>query len=95
MLQPHKDRQFDFLADSEQKLKTVIRDVPDFPKPGIIFKDITPILASHEHYNLALNSLTTLINLNGLNDQIDAIAGIESRGFLFGMMLAKQFNVPF
>ncbi|GGH20305.1 adenine phosphoribosyltransferase [Mucilaginibacter phyllosphaerae] len=75
----------------EQQIKTAIRDIHDFPKPGIIFKDITPILKDPE--------LCTQINdafLNKIGDlQIDAIAGVESRGFLFGLSLATRLGVPF
>ncbi|MES2062654.1 MAG: adenine phosphoribosyltransferase [Bacteroidota bacterium] len=75
----------------EQQIKTAIRDIHDFPKPGIIFKDITPILKDPE--------LCTKINdaflekIKGM--QIDAIAGVESRGFLFGLSLATKLGVPF
>jgi len=74
-----------------ENIKKAIRDVPDFPKPGILFKDITPIL-----YNQAL--CTAMVNefASKLTSQkIDAIVGIESRGFLFGMLLANKLNVPF
>lgn len=75
----------------EQQIKTAIRDIHDFPKPGIIFKDITPILKDPE--------LCTKINdafldkIKGMH--IDAVAGIESRGFLFGLTLANKLGVPF
>ena len=72
-------------------LKSIITDCPDFPKPGIIFKDITPILQKplvcKEVVNYIKDQLSDL--------KIDAIAGIESRGFLFGMMLAQALEVPF
>ncbi len=74
----------------ETNIKAAIRDVPDFPKQGIMFKDITPILENQ-----------TLCNeiVDGFIDQIghkpDAIVGIESRGFLFGILLANKLNVPF
>ena len=75
----------------EQQIKTAIRDIHDFPKPGIIFKDITPILKDPE--------LCIKINdafLEKIKDMhIDAIAGIESRGFLFGLTLATKLGVPF
>ena len=75
----------------ERKLREVIRDIPDFPKPGILFKDITPILE-----NPVLCREIIDVFLAGIADQkIDAILGIESRGFIFGMMLANRLNVPF
>jgi len=73
------------------KLKTVVRDIPDFPQPGIVFKDITPILKQPE-----LCSEIVVQIADQLKDvKIDMIAGIESRGFLFGLMLANHMNVPF
>jgi len=74
-----------------QQIKSAIRDIPDFPKPGIIFKDITPILKDPGLCNKILDSFVE--KLQGL--QIDAVAGIESRGFLFGLSLASRLNVPF
>lgn len=74
-----------------QQIKSAIRDIPDFPKPGIIFKDITPILKDPV---LCVNIVDAFVEeLKGI--QIDAIAGIESRGFLFGLMLATKLGVPF
>ena len=75
----------------EQQIKAVIRDIPDFPKPGIIFKDITPILKDPQ---LCENIIDAFVKqLKGT--RIDAIAGIESRGFLFGLTLAIKLDVPF
>lgn len=75
----------------EDNIKSVIRDVPDFPKPGIIFKDITPILLQPELSEQIVSHLAELYK----NQNIDAIAGIESRGFLFGFPLALRLGVPF
>lgn len=75
----------------ELKLKEVIRDVPDFPKPGIVFKDITPIMMNAPLSNEVLDYLYSVYEGQG----VDAIAGIESRGFLFGYALAMRLNVPF
>ncbi len=72
-------------------LKQVIRDVPDFPKPGIIFKDITPILLDAVLTRKIVDEMAYLhkdLNLN-------AIVGIESRGFWFGIMLANKLDIPF
>ena len=75
----------------EERLKSVIRDIPDFPKPGIVFKDITPILKDQQ---LCIEIVDAFIEqLQGV--EIDAIAGVESRGFLFGMLLANRLNIPF
>ncbi|WP_432708311.1 adenine phosphoribosyltransferase [Pedobacter sp.] len=75
----------------ETKIKQVVRDVADFPKPGIVFKDITPILKNPEL--CAEITAALVIQLQGI--QIDVVAGIESRGFLFGMLLAQALKVPF
>lgn len=72
------------------EIQKSIRDVPDFPKPGILFKDITPIF-----YDQVLCSKI----VDGFIAQMpvipDAIIGIESRGFLFGFMMANKLNKPF
>jgi len=74
-----------------QQIKSAIRDIPDFPKPGIIFKDITPILKDPVLCNNIVDAFAE--KLKGF--RIDAIAGIESRGFLFGLSLANRLGVPF
>jgi adenine phosphoribosyltransferase len=74
-----------------QQIKSVIRDIPDFPKPGIIFKDITPILKDPRLCEQIVDAFAE--QLKGI--RIDAIAGIESRGFLFGLTLATKLGVPF
>jgi adenine phosphoribosyltransferase len=73
-----------------EKIKKTIRDVVDFPKPGIMFKDISPILEDQ-----ALCSQIVDGFIKELDHKPDAIAGIESRGFLFGILLANKLNVPF
>jgi len=75
----------------EEKLQSVIRDVPNFPKEGIMFKDISTILLNASLSNDVLDELVT--NYQGKG--IDAIAGIESRGFLFGFPLAMRLGIPF
>lgn len=75
----------------EEKLKAAIRDIPDFPKEGIIFKDITPIMMNPELSNEVLDHLYNVYK----EQQIDVVAGIESRGFLFGYPLAMRLGVPF
>ena len=75
----------------KEKLDDVIRTIPDFPKEGISFKDITPILLD---YNLTNDIIDAFISaLNGV--KVDAIVGVESRGFLFGFLLANKMEVPF
>lgn len=75
----------------QQQIKDAIRDIHDFPKPGIIFKDITPILKDPVLCEGISDAF--LEKLKGA--QIDGIAGIESRGFLFGLTLATKLGVPF
>jgi len=72
-------------------LKTYVRDVPDFPKPGIIFKDITPLLKAPE----ALNETCEQLAAPYKNDGITAVAGIESRGFIFGSVVARILGAGF
>jgi adenine phosphoribosyltransferase len=67
-----------------------IRDVPDFPKPGIVFKDITPLLAAPEAFKTAL----TLLEEHCRPMSLDAIIAVESRGFIFGGPLALQLGIP-
>lgn len=73
------------------KIKNTVRDVHDFPKPGIIFKDITPILKDP----YLCKEITSAIADQLVKLQIDVVAGIESRGFLFGPALAQVLNLPF
>jgi adenine phosphoribosyltransferase len=80
---------FDYMISS--KIKQTVRDVSDFPKPGIIFKDITPILKDYQLCADITNELA--MQVRDLN--IDVVAGIESRGFLFGPQLAQLLKVPF
>ncbi|MBL1409113.1 adenine phosphoribosyltransferase [Sphingobacterium faecale] len=75
----------------EQKLREVIRDIPDFPSPGIIFKDITPVLKDATLCVDIVNEFADKLK----DVDIDAIAGVESRGFLFGLMLATKLGIPF
>ena len=75
----------------EDKLKNIIRDVPDFPKPGILFKDISTIMLEPKISKEVIDHLASLYE----GQNIDAIAGIESRGFLFGYPLAIALKVPF
>lgn len=73
------------------ELLSIIREVPDFPKPGILFRDITPILENPVVSRAVVQEI--MHQFKGV--KIDAIAGIESRGFLFGLPLSMEMNVPF
>ena len=73
------------------KLDKVIRTIPDFPKDGISFKDITPLLLDSSLTNDIIDEF--IIRLEGF--EINAIVGVESRGFLFGFLLANKMEIPF
>lgn len=83
------------LTDVEQSIKSLllenIRSIKDFPKPGIVFKDITPLL--NDTYLLELTSMLLAKPFRG--QKIDHIAGLESRGFLFGTNLAQDLHAGF
>ncbi len=74
----------------QEKIDKAIRNVPNFPKEGIMFKDITPIL---EDAQLSKEIVSKFAS--DWKGKIDAIAGIESRGFLFGLPVAMELGVPF
>jgi len=72
-------------------LRALVRDIPDFPKPGILFKDITPLLADPRGFNHCLD----LFEDRFQSVPLDAIVGMESRGFIFGAALAARMHVAF
>ena len=74
-----------------ERVKALMRDVPDFPVPGIVFKDITPVLKDPE----ALGAIIEKFREMYADLNIDAIIGIESRGFIIGTPLALALNAPF
>lgn len=76
-------------ATAADALKRAIRDVPDFPKPGIIFKDITPLLADGRLFKQACEAMAAPF----LTDGIDVVAAVESRGFLLGGPIAQALGV--
>jgi adenine phosphoribosyltransferase len=69
-------------------LKTKIRDIPDFPQAGIVFKDITPLLGEPQAFNLVIN----LFANRYIGQRIDRIVGVEARGFILGAALAYKLN---
>lgn len=78
-------------ATLNERLSATLRDVPDFPSPGILFKDITPVLADPA---LMRDSITAMLApFDGAG--VTHVVGVESRGFLFGMPMALQLDVPF
>ena len=76
---------------SYPKIEAAIRDVPDFPKPGIMFKDIAPVLGDPEAFRQSLDAFVE----RWKGENVDAVTGIESRGFIFGAPLADRLGVPF
>jgi adenine phosphoribosyltransferase len=71
-------------------ISKVIRDIPDFPKPGVLFKDITPVLENPAAFRAALDGMEELLD----DVEFDAFAAIESRGFVFGAPLAVDMDKP-
>lgn len=78
-------------AMSPEELRGYIRDVPDFPEAGILFRDITPLLLDAKAFDAALDLLSGYVTAVGP----DVIVGIESRGFLFGAPIASRLGLPF
>jgi len=76
---------------SKLKAESLIRDVPDFPKPGILFKDITPVVQDYE----ALKEVTEKLAAWAKAKKVDAVVGIEARGFIFGVPVAMALGVGF
>jgi adenine phosphoribosyltransferase len=74
-----------------EQLKALIRDVPDFPKPGIVFKDITPLLADE----VAFSTLIDLIVVHFGRGNVDKVCGIEARGFIVAAPVAYHFGAGF
>lgn len=77
-------------ASVESVLQSLIRDVPDFPKPGIVFKDITPLLEDAAGFRACIDSLAERVSAH----RPDALVAIESRGFIFGAPLALHLGLP-
>lgn len=74
-----------------EKVKSRIRDVKDFPKPGIVFKDITPVFSDPALVREMIDSIVSAFR----EKEVDAVAGIEARGFIFGSILAHELNCRF
>ena len=79
------------LSDSLDQLRAAIRDVPDFPKPGILFKDITPVLADGRLLSLAIDGMVEPF----AGQPVDKVVGIDARGFIFGAMMAQRLGCGF
>ena len=72
-------------------LQDYIREIENFPKPGVLFKDITPLLGDRNASEACLNALLNLVD----GQRIDKVVAIESRGFFFGMLLAQKLDAGF
>ena len=77
--------------EAKNIIESSIRDIPDFPKPGIIFKDITTLLSNP----IALDTLMTHLENRYKSYDLDYIAGIDARGFIFGSILADRLGIGF
>ncbi len=78
-------------SDNVRTLRSLVRDVPDYPKPGIVFKDITPVLADAHAFARAIEALA----LPFVGQHIDMVLGIESRGFMFAAPIALRLSAGF
>ena len=74
-----------------KKLEEYVRSIPDFPEPGIIFRDITTVLQDADGLHLAIQSMQDCLK----DTEVDVIAGTESRGFIFGAPIAYNLHKPF
>ena len=74
-----------------EAIKALIRDVPDFPKPGIVFKDITPLLADPEAFSTVVDTIVVRFG----RGNVDKVVGIEARGFIVAAPVAYHFNAGF
>ncbi len=79
------------MTDAIPALQALIRDVPDFPKPGILFKDITPLLADPSGLSMAVETMANPFR----KSRIDLVVGAESRGFIFGTAIAQSLSCGF
>ncbi len=79
------------MSDTIERVKSLIRDIPDFPQPGIVFKDITPLLADED----AFSSVIDLIVVHYGRGNIDKVVGIEARGFILASPVAYHFGAGF
>jgi len=73
-----------------EQVRARIRDVPDFPRPGVLFKDITPLLADHAAFSAAVAALAAMLPAD-----VDVVAAVEARGFVFGAPVALSAGVGF
>jgi adenine phosphoribosyltransferase len=77
--------------DSLGYVRALIRELPDFPQPGVLFRDITPLLADPKGFHIVLDAIAH----HFVGEKVDAVVGVESRGFIFGGALAARLNASF
>ncbi len=75
-------------AESIQRLSSAVRDVPDFPQPGILFKDISPVLGDAEHFRFAIAALAEPFR----QSSVQKVVGIDARGFIFAAAVALELD---
>jgi adenine phosphoribosyltransferase len=80
-----------FLEVKMDSIKKLIRDIPDFPKPGIIFKDITTLLKNGEEFSRVIEKMAEIVKKSGAT----TIVAAESRGFIFGAPISAMLKIPF
>ena len=78
-------------SDPMKYVRSLVRDVPEFPQPGILFRDITPVLADPRAFHITLDAMAERF----IGEHVDAIVAVESRGFIFGGALAARLNASF
>ena len=74
-----------------KKIEEYVRSIPDFPEPGIIFRDVTSVIQDADGLQLAIDSMQDCLE----GEEFDVITGLESRGFIFGMPIAYNLHKPF
>lgn len=79
------------MSTSAEQIKQYIRDIPDFPQPGVLYRDITPLLANPAAFTQVLDALAAQYR----DAKVEAVVAVESRGFIFGAPLAYLLGVPF
>src|SRR5690554_124597 len=77
-----------------QRINALIREVPDFPKPGILFKDIFPLFQDPIAVEMVITHIVNYINTT-IADKVDVIVGLDARGFLFGPLVAMRIGAAF
>ncbi|SRR5690606_23019613 len=88
---PIRSASFPPQFDAMGYVRKLIRDVPDFPQRGILFRDITPLLADPKGFHIVLDRIAERF----VGEHLDAVVGVESRGFIFGGALAARLNTSF